>query len=100
MTNSKSPKRSAGSPRPDPETHLFKIGQTVRMTDRTAARVLPGSVHTITGMLPPRGSHPQYRIRNENERHERVVTQDCLEPVVMPQHGSSTDLIERTFNHG
>jgi hypothetical protein len=40
----------------------------------------------------------QYRIRNDDERYERVTTQDSLEPV-RPQSGGAT-LIERTFGHG
>ena len=37
-------------------------------------------IFRITAKLPPRGSSPQYRIRNDEERHERVTTQDDLEP--------------------
>jgi hypothetical protein len=57
-------------------------------------------IYHITGTLPPRGEFPQYRIRNDNERHERVAAQDDLEPVSPSSAGEGAALIERTFNHG
>ena len=51
-----------------------------------------------SGTLPPRGNSPQYRIRSDEERRERVMTQDDLETVGILQSDSS--LIERTFGNG
>jgi len=51
-------------------------------------------------MLPPRGDSPQYRIRNDGERHERVATQDSIQPILASQSGEGATLIERTFGHG
>ena len=57
-------------------------------------------IYHITATLPPRGNSPQYRIRNDEERHERVTTQDDLEPVAISQPSDSATLIERTFGNG
>jgi hypothetical protein len=49
--------------------------------------------------MPPNADSPQYRIRNDDERHERVVTQDNLESVDL-QPGDNLTLSERTFGNG
>ena len=74
--------------------HLFTIGQAVRLKRGF------GDIYRITGTLPPRENSPQYRVRNEDERHERVTTEDSLEPVGTAQQGDDTTLIERTFRNG
>jgi hypothetical protein len=50
-----------------------------------------------TGTLPPSGGSPQYRIRNDHEHHERVTTQDRLEPVRISSADEGATLIEKTF---
>ncbi|PSJ54227.1 hypothetical protein C7I84_24880 [Mesorhizobium ephedrae] len=77
-------------------THYFAVGQSVRLKSRFGPT--PADIYHVTGTLPPRGNSPQYRIRNDAERHERMTTQDDLEPVDVSQSGAS--LIERTFGHG
>ena len=57
-------------------------------------------IYRIIATLPPRGNSPQYRIRDYDERHERVATQDTLEPVRTLPAGNDATLIERTFGHG
>src|SRR5690606_16768312 len=86
--------------RREAQTHLFAIGQAVRLKGGLARPTLPEDVYHITRMLPPSAGSPQYRIRNEDERHERVTTQDSLEPVGMLRSGDGETLIERTFGHG
>ena len=85
----------------DASAHMFQVGQAVRVKrgfgKLTSA---PSDVYRITGTLPPRENSPQYRIRNQDERHERVTTQDNLEPVDIPADGNRATLIERTFGHG
>lgn len=76
--------------------HAFAIGQRVRF--KGGFGMTPASIFQITGKLPARANSPQYRIRNEEERHERVTTQEDLEPIGNSQSASS--LIERTFGHG
>ncbi|WP_157014724.1 hypothetical protein [Mesorhizobium xinjiangense] len=96
MTTATIGQRNASQFRREASTHVFAVGQSVRLKSgfgRTAA-----DIYHITGTLPLRGNSPQYRIRNDGERHERVTTQDDLEPVVISQSGPS--LIERTFGHG
>jgi len=90
-------RRSAYANRRETPTHLFALGQTVRLRGNFPKT---SEVYRITGTLPPRGDSPQYRIRNDDERHERVTTQDSLEPVRLSQSGEGATLIERTFGHG
>ena len=40
----------------------------------------------------------QYRIRNDDERHERVTSEDSLESVDISLSGSGATLIERTLD--
>lgn len=83
-------------PRREAPTHLFAVGQNVRLKSGFGMTSLPTSIYHITGKLPARGDSPQYRIRSDEERHERVVTQDNLTGI---SH-SNASLIERTFGNG
>ena len=100
MTATSILKRSTRPNRPDATTHLFMIGQAVRLKGGFGRPALTSDIYHITGTLPPRAGSPQYRIRNDDERHERVATQDSLEPVGMSQSDEGATLIERTFGHG
>lgn len=64
--------------------HHFRIGQIVRMTSHFGVSHITPDFYCITAMLPPRDGSPQYRIRSDEERHERVVTQDMLEATDIP----------------
>jgi hypothetical protein len=59
--------------------HRFSIGQSVRMPNRFGAPKTDDLLFTVTGKMPAKDRSPQYRIRSEEERHERVVTEDMLE---------------------
>jgi hypothetical protein len=61
-------------------THIFEIGQAVRIIEPEEFSKTADIYH-ITGRLPPQGNSPQYRIRNDDERHERVARQDSLEAI-------------------
>jgi hypothetical protein len=65
--------------------HRFTIGQSVRLKSRFG--LSPGTAETyrVTGTLPAMDNSPQYRIRNDTERHDRVTTEDSLEAVQSPQ---------------
>lgn len=91
-------KRIAREARTDASAHVFAVGQHVRL--RSGFGKTPGTteIYQVTGRLPPRGNSPQYRIRNDEERYERVTTQDDLEAADVEQSGAS--LAERTFGHG
>ncbi|TGS18893.1 hypothetical protein EN852_000735 [Mesorhizobium sp. M2E.F.Ca.ET.209.01.1.1] len=80
-------------------TRLFDIGQAVRLKGGPGVGPKAGEIYHVTRTLPPRGNSPQYRIRSDAEPHERVVTEDRLEPVDEVSDGGLM-LIERTFGHG
>ncbi len=96
MTTATIGQRNARQFRREASTHFFAVGQSVWLKNGFGRT--PANIYHITGTLPPRGNSPQYRIRNDAERHERVTTQDDLEPVSISQSGAS--LIERTFGYG
>ncbi|MFI0847551.1 hypothetical protein [Mesorhizobium sp. IMUNJ 23232] len=100
MVSMNSIRATARAVRHESPTHLFTIGQAVRLRGGFGKLPQHAEIYRITGTLPPRGDSLQYRIRNDDERHERVTTQDSLEPVDISQSGSGTTLIERTFGHG
>jgi hypothetical protein len=64
--------------------HRFAIGQSVRLRGRFGMPLDMAEVFRITATLPARDNSPQYRMRNDEERHERVTTEDNLEEVEMP----------------
>jgi hypothetical protein len=91
------------NPRPlrrEAATHLYAVGQAVRLKGRFGSFPKTAEIYHITGMLPPREDSPQYRIRSDEERHERVTTQDSLEAVRESPDSENTTLLERTFGHG
>lgn len=88
--------RNARPVRREAATHLFAVGQAVRLKGGFGTVPKTSEIYRITARLPPRGDSPQYRIRNDSELHERVATQDSLEPVDTSP-GDSITLIERTF---
>jgi hypothetical protein len=59
--------------------HRFVIGQSVRLRGRFGLPLNTAEIYRITGTLPARDNSPQYRMRNDEERHERVTTEDNLE---------------------
>jgi len=61
--------------------HRFSVGQSVRMYNRFGAPNTNDLVFTVIGRMPEKDKSPQYRIRCEGERHERVVTEDMLQAV-------------------
>jgi len=66
----------------DSAVHLFKVGQSVRLKNGFERPPRAADVYRITDKLPPSGGSPQYRIRSDNERHERMATEDSLEAVL------------------
>jgi hypothetical protein len=61
--------------------HRFAIGQTVRFKGSFGMSLQAAEIYRITGKLPDKDNSPQYRIRNDDERHERVTTEDSLEDI-------------------
>lgn len=98
MTTQSIPQRSAHPIHSEPTTHLFAVGQTVRLRGGyTVFTSRFGDIYRVTGRLPPSGNSLQYRIRNEREQHERVATEDSLEIFRADEPGEGAALVERTF---
>lgn len=57
--------------------HIYRVGEIVRFTAQARTTAAEGG-YEITGLLPPRGDEPQYRIKNVHEGYERVALQDQL----------------------
>lgn len=89
--------RKAHPIRHEAATHLFTTGQIVRLKDGFELQPQSAATYRITATLPPRGNSLQYRIRNDNELYERVVTQDSLKPIGISPAGESGALVEATF---
>ncbi len=81
-------------------THLYALGQSVRLKGGFGMPPQHTEIYHVTRRLPPRGDSLQYHIRSDGERHERVTTQDNLEPVRPSRSSEGATLIERTFGHG
>ncbi|MBZ9965677.1 hypothetical protein LB561_12160 [Mesorhizobium sp. B292B1B] len=90
--------RNARPVRREAVTHLFAVGQAVRLKSGIGTFPKAAEIYRVTATLPPSGNSPQYRIRSDVELHERVATQDSLEPVDTSP-GDSIALIERIFEH-
>ncbi|HMK69777.1 MAG TPA: hypothetical protein VK442_02280 [Xanthobacteraceae bacterium] len=61
--------------------HKFKVGQSVSFTSGPFGRGGTNGIYKITQLLPPEGDDYQYRIKNANEPHERVVKESQLDRV-------------------
>jgi hypothetical protein len=79
------------------DVHIFTVGQAVRLKAGFGTSHKHTDVFHVTATLPPSGTERQYRIRNKDENHERVTTEDRLEPIDVSQDGAA--LLERTFGH-
>ncbi len=75
--------------------HRFSIGQSVRMPNRLGTLKTNDLLFTVTARMPAKDRSPQYRIRSEEERHERVVTEDMLEAIA--QQLEIVDAAEQLF---
>ena len=70
--------RSKRVPHAAAATHRFAVGQAVRLK----SGFLPSGIDcVIVARLPPVGDSPQYRVRSEAEKFERMATQADLEPL-------------------
>jgi hypothetical protein len=58
--------------------HKFKVGQSVSFMSGPFGRGSTSDIYRITQLLPPEGDDYQYRIKNANEPHERVVKESQL----------------------
>jgi hypothetical protein len=91
--------RASPAVRPTSTTPVFKIGDSVLLKPSFQYASADG-VYRITALMPSDGQ-PQYRIRNEEERYERVAQQDSLERATASSSPSNRAmLIKRTFARG
>ena len=67
--------------RADAPSHRFTLGQTVRMKSRAGLSMRAAETFRVTATLPSRDGSAQYRIRADEETHERVAAEDNLEEV-------------------
>jgi hypothetical protein len=65
-------------------SHRFAIGQSVRLNTRFGLSDKVAPSYRIVAILPARDNSPQYRIRSDEERHERVATEDSIEAIEAP----------------
>lgn len=65
-------------------THRYGIGQPVRLKITMGMAPRTPVMFRVTARLPAKDSWPQYRIRSEDERHERVAMEDSLEAIEAP----------------
>lgn len=93
-------RRATRMARHDSVPHLYAVGQAVRLKDGSKQRSQAPGIYRITRTLPPQGEFPQYRIRNDDERYERLASQDELEAANASSGGEGAALMGRTFGHG
>ena len=56
----------------------FSAGQRVSVS-RSGSFSVPGGVYRIVNAMPAEAGPPQYRIRNEAENFDRVISESRLE---------------------
>jgi hypothetical protein len=61
--------------------HKFKVGQSVSFTTGPFGRGGTNNIYTVTQLLPTEGDDHQYRIKNADERHARVVKESQLDRI-------------------
>ncbi|WP_417666762.1 hypothetical protein [Roseibium sp.] len=66
------------------QTHRYSVGQTVRMTGWSRISSYSARTYRVVATLPEQDNVLQYRIRSDDERHERVTSEDNLEKVDTP----------------
>jgi hypothetical protein len=63
---------------PETPPHRFAVGQQVRMRSGGGAMMKTSAIFQILATLPPLGHSFQYRIRDAEEKYERITTEDNL----------------------
>lgn len=61
------------------KTHLFKVGDKVTLKDRPLkSRGMAEETFKVVAALPPSNGAFQYRVRMEQETHDRMIPEDEL----------------------
>ncbi|WP_430694646.1 hypothetical protein [Mesorhizobium dulcispinae] len=100
MISIRSERLNSRPTRHEAATHCYSLGQSVRLKRSFNTIQESREIYQITARLPPRGDSLQYRIRSEAERHERMATEDSLEPVRASRDDEDAALLKRTFGNG
>ncbi|MEK7265400.1 MAG: hypothetical protein AAB227_04790, partial [Pseudomonadota bacterium] len=66
------------------ERHSFSIGDQVRVISTSGMWFKHGIDYRVTAALPPQAGKLQYRIKNEQEPFERVVSESQLASAQAP----------------
>ncbi|HWG04328.1 MAG TPA: hypothetical protein VG271_04875 [Beijerinckiaceae bacterium] len=61
--------------------HLYLVGDRVTFNPGIGSNVKAGGAFTVQAQLPPLGDVFQYRIKNDSEPYERVVSEAQLAPL-------------------
>jgi len=72
-------------------THLYKIDQNVLLADRAGANLKQAAVYRIVATLPARDAGPQYRVKGEHERFERMVEESQITAVALTEPPATAD---------
>ena len=59
-------------------THKFRVGQKVQLIAVLPSRYSPSGDYKIVRCLPDENGEPCYRVKSEQERHDRVVKESLL----------------------
>ena len=78
-------------------SYQFAIGEIVRLKGDFMRRAQKVDIYRVVATLPPLGELPQYRIRSDEETHDRVTTEDRLERPVATTGDSASRLVDKTF---
>jgi hypothetical protein len=57
--------------------HRYRIGQQVELLPSTQRSSASGA-YNIVALVPMEGDGPKYRLKSDNERHERIVSERDL----------------------
>lgn len=63
------------------ESHLFRVGQTVRLVSGRFLDHTGGGTYEVTRLLPDAEGELSYRIKSTTEAHERAVRESQIELV-------------------
>lgn len=66
---------------PNASSHRFAVGQSVRLNSRFGVSPTAAEFYRVTATLPARDNALQYRIRSDEERYDRVTTEDSLDDI-------------------
>ncbi|MDO9706720.1 hypothetical protein [Paracraurococcus lichenis] len=70
--------------------HGFSVGQSVELSTGRYDGNVPRGAYTVLRQLPNDGADREYRVRNQQDGHERVVRESQLRADPLPSFGRPT----------